>query len=339
MNEDQLQIARAHLDELKYGMKNIDVKSFGLRPFCRYVQRKRNKKVYSLYALKDEWIQYIESKNKSETKSDFTSFVQDITSIKISNEPTSLMSQIEYSIIHGDCILRERSITERVALIYRYYDKLKDEGMTDIDIIRADLSGMLGDYLVMTTDGKRKLRAEAQLYVLTLIYKYYNKDIDEYRKFICESYNEIRSISGHRNLVSVPVHLYKTFFHLVKSIPAEITHEEIWRRVNEIREKPELCPKFTEEKWNHELEQNRNASIEKVISLCRQRMREFESNLRHPFIIDTRTLIGLIYVIVVEDELGHYNELSEKDYLFDKIKQIDWNEISILEDKFSYFKY
>lgn len=338
MNEEQLGFAKAHFDELKYGMKNIDVKALGLRQFCRYVQRKRNKKVYSLYALTPEWERYVESQNKPETNSDFSSIVQEVSAIKTSNDSLSLMSEIEYSIIHGDCILRERNLTERVAILYKYYNKLKDEGMEDIDIVRADLVGMIGPYLVPTINDKRKLRTDAQIYVLSIIYKYYNKDIGEYRAFICEIYNEFRLKSGARKLTHIPVHLFKAIFHF-KPIPSEITYEEAWKLVNDMKSNSEISHKFSEEKWNKELEKCRMDSISDTAKLCLERMKEYEKHLRHPFVIDCRTLIGLIYVIIAEDELGHYDDIKGDSYLLEKIKQIDWHDISILEASLHIPKY
>ena len=141
MNEQQLETAKTHFEELKYGMKNIDVKALGLRSFCKYVQRKRNKKVYSLYALTDEWTQYVEERIHADgTSTDKPS--DSLLTEKLKEEYNPLLTNMERTIINGECHLE--SAKERFELISHYYEMLRGDGMNESEIVRADLVGILG---------------------------------------------------------------------------------------------------------------------------------------------------------------------------------------------------
>ena len=239
MNAQQLASARAHINELKYGMSNYDVKRLDLRQFCMHTERMRHRIRTSLYKLTPEWLQYVEEhgiinaesedevidKIKVSEDSRFSTFVQEISSIKsVASESNPVLSDIEHAIITGDC--QTENVFDRATLIYRYYEQLKTTGMTDFDIVRADLAGMLGEYLVLIGD-KYKLKSNACLYILHVINKYYRKDIDEYRRFIYSIYLELKSKYQYKTLDNIPVHLFKTMKRW-NDISTEITYEVFW---------------------------------------------------------------------------------------------------------------
>ena len=86
MNQEELQIASEHLYELKCGMTANDVKMYGLRPFCKRVQRKRDGKLCSLYTLEAKWMRYVQEHSD---KID-PSITQPEDQIIVSNESTAV---------------------------------------------------------------------------------------------------------------------------------------------------------------------------------------------------------------------------------------------------------
>lgn len=176
MNERQLEVAKTHFAELKYGMKNIDVKALGLRPFCHYIQRKRNKKVYSLYALAPEWIKYVDEMMRQDDTSTHEPRDSLLTE-KSKDEYNPLLTNMERTIINGECHLE--STKERFELISHYYEMLRGDGMNESDIVRADLVGILGKYLVPTFGRRFRLKDETHLYLHYLIYKHCEKLIEQ----------------------------------------------------------------------------------------------------------------------------------------------------------------
>lgn len=336
MNALQLATAKAHLDELKYGMKNEDVKKLDLRSFCVHTERMRKRVRISLYKLAPEWLKYVEEhivptieneddvieKMKISTDTRFSSFVQEISLMKsIDSDTNPLLSKIEHSIMTGDC--QTESIFDRAALIYRYYEQLKTTGMKDEDIVDADLTGMLGDYLVPFAD-RYKLRSDSCLYVLHVVKKYYRKDIKECRNFVYQIYKVLKSKYEDKKLIEIPVHLYKTLIRLNGNPRPDTELETFWYLVDSrIRNLENPID------WEIELSKHRRELVIQIVNECKRRMKKEEEKLKHPFSMNTQTLTCFAYTIVTEFEHEFNSKiLKDEDYLLNALKRTNWSEIT-----------
>lgn len=84
MNQEELRLALEHLYELKCGMTSNDVKMYGLRPFCKRVQRKRDGKLCSLYTLEAKWMRYVQKMKNSMNKDE--EHIEDIETVSSVDE-------------------------------------------------------------------------------------------------------------------------------------------------------------------------------------------------------------------------------------------------------------
>lgn len=199
MNEQQLEAAKAHFAELKYGMSNIDVKALGLRQFCQRKERNRDKVRLRLWALTPEWIKYVDEKIRQGDTSMHESRDSQLTE-ELKERYNPLLTDMEGTIINSECHLD--SITERFELVYRYYERLRDDGVDESEIVQADLVGILGKYLVPTFGKRFRLKNETHLYLHHLIYKYCGKLIEKK-----EPIKELSDAACHKELpISEGVH-------------------------------------------------------------------------------------------------------------------------------------
>lgn len=255
MNEQQLEAAKLHFEELRYGMKNIEVKSLGLRSFCQRKERMNNGVRLGLWSLKPEWLQYVDkhrvldkisinSEPHTEKQStdivsevsvsDFSSFVQEESSLICSSSKhkpyrSKLEKDVYQSIFYGDCQLQ--SIFDRIILILCYYNQLCERGMTSREIVQHDLYGMLNNFIVLSkNDNRYRIKPEAQLHIEYLIHKYYHKDINEYIGFILPIYKKERQNRGITILKYMPSYiadaLYKMKAEINNAISRAKNHEE-----------------------------------------------------------------------------------------------------------------
>lgn len=335
MNEQQLKNAKTHFEELKYGMKNIDVKALGLRPFCQRKERKISKVRTILWALTPEWINYVDERlhpieitNESkpfEDASDFSSLIQEISSVKVNDSPSDpLLVRMENSIVNGRCKLV--NVFDRATLLFRYYERLTGEGMTDDELIDADLVDMLGQYLdynsykcIYTLHDPRK-----RLYLKYLIRKYYKKDIKEYRTFIIEIYNKIAFQWNTQRLLHVPKHLYGAIWRFFKNAKLDMTLDDYRELVSTLDERDSKI-------WNEEVMERRNRLIKSILVECHRSIKSYETRFKHPFEIEDKPLVCMIYIFVKEYEAGEKEgreKVSDDKYLLELMKSIDWEMVT-----------
>lgn len=209
MNQEELWLALEHLYELKCGMTSNDVKMYGLRPFCKRVQRKRDGKLCSLYTLEAKWMRYVQELSDkikpTIIQPEDQVIVSDESSTIFITPPTSsssfimdgvddsshirgkLASEVYESVLHGECHLN--SIFDRVMLLKCYFSRLCKDGLTSTEIIQHDLYGMLNNYLIRTEKGLHRLKDNVHIHIEYLIYKYYQRDIGDYLRFVKYVYN------------------------------------------------------------------------------------------------------------------------------------------------------
>ena len=362
MNSEQLAAARIHLEELKYGMKIEDVRALGLRDFCKRKERKRNKVRLSLYALTPEWLKYVqehnaivnmkneesniadassvvdeehneEKSNTLEQINDFSSFIHEISMTKTANtQGDASLAKLENALINGECHIN--NTFDRATLLFRYYDQLINPGMTMIELIKADLVGMITQFLDYNYRTERYWIKDVhtRVYLMYLIHKYYRKDIIEYRNFIFSIYSKMKSSFSSHKLTFIPSHLYATIRKFNKTVTYDITYKDFWELANSMEIGNEKL--INTDKWKNTLTIERRKFIIQVVKECNQEMKEYEAQLKHPFQIETFALTAFVYTIVVDlESTGSTINLSKIDTLFDKLKQTNWNEVSSIVEQ------
>lgn len=358
MNEQQLRAAKAHYDELKYGMSNIDVKALGLREFCQRKERKKDKVRLRLWSLTPEWFHYVDAQlhpetnkvNKTEVQltdepytsrltnenarklancSDFSTLVHELSSITmVETQSDPLLARMENSIRTGDC--RISNTFDRATLLFQYYERLIGDGLTSDELIEYDLVGMLSQYLDYRRCNKHFYigNPRKQLNLKYLIYKYYKKDIREYENFISEIYYQESSKFGSSKLENISNHLYSSLRVFDKTISSDINFIDYWKRVEELKK----IQKY--EAWTEELIKRRRILVITIVRTCQKRMKDKEIELHHPFEIGLYALASLAYTIVKECEHhGCSGSLLNDNTLLELLKNSNWDEINYIVEK------
>lgn len=358
MNEQQLRAAKAHYDELIYGMSNIDVKALGLRQFCQRKERNRDKVRLRLWSLTPEWIRYVDEQlhpepNKSlkiqvqsidepcipavateSTKRlancpDFSTFVHEVSSINaVETQSDPLLARMENSIRTGDC--RIQNTFDRATLLFQYYERLINDGLTSDELIEHDLVGMLSQYLDYKSSNKHFYisNPRKQLNLKYLIYKYYKKDIREYESFISKIYYQESSKWGTIKLENISNHLYGSLRVFDKTITCDINYLEYWKRVEELKK----IQKY--ESWIEELTKRRRMLVISIVKESQRKIKDKELELKHPFEIGLYALVCLAYNIVKECEpRGYIGSLMNDAALLEILKNSDWDEINNIVER------